>query len=63
MARARPPEGAHQAGPEAGGVRADEGVSLAVDDRGRDRLALVLGELRLVVEEVELAGCAGHEPG
>ena len=28
---------------------------------GRDRLALELGQRRLGVEQVELAGCAGHE--
>jgi hypothetical protein len=53
--------GEGEARAEHGGVGADEGVALAADDRWREGLALELGELRLVVEEVELAGGAGHE--
>ena len=46
---------------EHGGVGADEGVALAADDLRRHRLAFELGQLRLVVEQVELAGRPGHE--
>ena len=41
--------------PEHGRVGADEGVALAADDRRRERLAFELRQLRLVVEQVELA--------
>ena len=47
--------------PEDSSVTTDEGVALALDDRGRQGLALELLELRLVVEEVELARGAGLE--
>ena len=47
--------------PQHGGVGADEGVALTADDRRRERLAFHLGELRLVVEQIELARRAGHE--
>ena len=50
-----------EARPEDGGVGADEGVALAADDRGRQRLAFELRQLRLVIEQIELAGGAGHE--
>ena len=46
---------------EDGGVGADERVTLAVDDRGREGFAFQLGQLGLVVEELELRRCAGHE--
>ena len=46
---------------EDGGVGTDERITLAVDDRGREGLALQLGQLGLVVEEFELRGRAGHE--
>jgi hypothetical protein len=46
---------------EHGRVGADEGVALAHDDRGRNGLAFELGQLGLVVEEVELGRRAGHE--
>src|SRR5262245_66573254 len=42
-------------------VVANEGVALAADHRGRNGPAFQPGELRLVVEEFELAGSAGHE--
>ena len=41
----------HQAG-----VGPDEGIPLVLDDLGRDRLAVVLAECGLEVEEVELVG-------
>ena len=44
-----------------GGVGTDERVALAVDDRRREGLAFQLGQLGLVVEELELRGRAGHE--
>ena len=43
------------------GIRLDESIALALDHRGRDGLALDFLELGLVVEELELAGKAGHE--
>ena len=46
---------------EHGRVRADKRIPLTADDRGRERFAFELGQCRLGVEEVELAGCAGHE--
>ena len=46
---------------EDGGVGTDERVALAVDDRGRERLAFELRELRLVVEQFELRRSARHE--
>jgi hypothetical protein len=48
-------------GSEHGGVGPDEGIALAADDGGWERLAFEAGELGFVVEEFELAGCAGHE--
>jgi hypothetical protein len=39
----------------------DEREPLALDDVLRNRLAVVLIELRLVIEQVELRGRAGHE--
>ena len=47
--------------PEHGRVGADERIALTADDRGRQRLAFEPGQRGLVVEQVELAGCAGHE--
>ena len=47
--------------PEHGGVWPDEGVSLAADHLRRDRFAFDGGQLRLVVEELELARGACHE--
>src|SRR4051812_22489193 len=44
-----------------GGIRPDEGVFLAHDDFLRDRFAVVFGESRLVIEQVELARSASHE--
>ena len=46
---------------EYGGVRADERIALAVDDRGREGLAFKLRELGLIIEELELRRGAGHE--
>ena len=43
------------------GVALDEGEPLALDERLRERLAVELLQLRLVVEQLELAGPAGHE--
>src|SRR5262245_48521130 len=42
-------------------VRADEGVALRADDFGWQRPAFELGQLGLVIEQIELAGSAGHE--
>ncbi len=41
--------------------RVHEGEPLAGDERLGDRLAVIFLELRLVVEQLELAGAAGHE--
>jgi hypothetical protein len=49
------------AGAEHGGVGPDERVALSVDDGRRQRLAFELGQLGLVVEELELRGRARHE--
>ncbi len=38
-----------------------ERESAALDERVGDRLAAIFLKLRLVVEELELAGTAGHE--
>ena len=46
---------------EHGGIRLNESIALALDHRGRDRLALDFLELGLAVKELELAGSAGHE--
>ena len=43
------------------GERVHEGEPLPLDERLGDRLAVVLLELRLVVEQLELARAAGHE--
>jgi hypothetical protein len=53
--------GEGEARPEDGGVGPDESVALAADDRRRQRLAFEFLQLRLVIEEVELAGGACHE--
>ena len=50
-----------EARPEHGRIGPDEGVALAADDRRRHRLAFELRQLRLVVEQIELARRAGHE--
>jgi hypothetical protein len=47
--------------PEDRRVRPDEGVPLAADDFGGDRLTFDLGQFGLIVEQVELARSAGHE--
>ena len=47
--------------PEHGRIRTNEGVSLAADDRRRDRFAFELGQLGLVIEEIEMARRPGHE--
>ena len=41
--------------PQHGGIRLDKSVTLPVDHRGRDRLALQLLEQRLAVEQLQLA--------
>src|SRR5207302_1012204 len=38
-----------------------EGEALTLDQRLRDRLAVQFDQLRLVIEELELARAAGHE--
>ena len=43
------------------GVGTNEGVPLTTNHRRREGLSLQLGQLRLVVEEVELTGSARHE--
>ena len=42
------------------GIRLDEGVALARDDRGRDRFPIEFPEFRLVVEKFQLARGANH---
>ena len=42
-------------------ARAHEGEALAFDEAGGDGLAVEFVELGLVVEELQLAGAAGHE--
>ena len=44
-----------------GGIGADEREPLAFRDRSRERLAVHLGEVRLEIEEIEMARCACHE--
>jgi hypothetical protein len=44
-----------------GGIGADKGVALALGDRGRQGLALVLDQVRLVVEQVELRRRTRHK--
>ena len=44
-----------------GGIGLNEGVPLALDDFGRNRLAFQLRQLRLVVEQFELTRRARHE--
>jgi hypothetical protein len=46
---------------EDGCVGADECVTLAADDGWRQRMSLQLLELRLVIEQVELARSASHK--
>ena len=46
---------------EHGRVGPDKRIALTADDRGRERFAFELGQRGLGVEEIELAGCAGHE--
>src|SRR5262249_1275399 len=42
-------------------ARIHEGETLAFDERLRDRLAVELDQLRLVIEQLELARASGHE--
>ncbi len=44
-----------------GRVGSYEGVALATNDRGRQGLALQLGQLGFVVKQIQLAGGARHE--
>ncbi len=50
-----------EAGSEEGGVRVDEGGPVTLEEFGGGKLAVPLRELGLVVEQLEMAGCAGHE--
>ena len=59
--RSRPCAAKRNRGPEHGRVGTDERVTLPADDRRRNRLALEFGQLRLVIEEVEMARAPGHE--
>ncbi|PYI86129.1 MAG: hypothetical protein DME26_09625 [Verrucomicrobia bacterium] len=58
---ALPVIGKFEFGREQRRVRLDEGVFLPHHDLWRNRLAIVLGERRLVIEQVKLARGAPHE--
>ena len=47
--------------PQHGGIALDKGVTLIADHRGRQRFALELFQLGLVIKQLQLARCAGLE--
>ena len=61
LGAALPVAGERESRGEQAGVGPDEGVPLVLHDLGRDRPAVILDQGWLAVEEVELAGRAGHE--
>ena len=46
-------------GGEKSGVRFDEGITLVLDEFRRNRLAIVFGQTRAMIEQVQLTGAAG----
>src|SRR5438445_7130789 len=48
-------------GAKKGGARPDEGGTVAIEKFRRRQRAVVTGQGRLVVEQLQVAGAAGHE--